>query len=306
MDDLSLVKLKKNQKVILTNHHNQKLKTFCQPGDEYYNDIHILLKFHNLDQMLNISDKIIINDNRARLTVEKIIKKKREFESNLYSNNIKNNRNGRELKLYSNSRTNTSDINIVDQTMNSSIKTIIKTDRSSKTQMDSIDSNNSLNINLNQPKFNFDNNGTKLELKAIQRSKSDHLLNPDLSEVNFINRRSLQFKPTSLFNENTYEIVCSVDFDCAINKDSYFYFPSIDYRKYDEDILSPREVAEISFMSRLQVSFLNITLNNIDDINSFKEILGEDHSIKLMASITNLEVNIFKNYIMIYFFIYSR
>ena len=62
-------------------------------------------------------------------------------------------------------------------------------------------------------------------------------------------------------------------------------------KKYEIDILTPREVAEISFLSDLKVNIMNITLDDINDIDSFKEILGEENSLKLIVSITNFKVN---------------
>jgi pyruvate kinase len=117
--------------------------------------------------------------------------------------------------------------------------------------------------------------------------------NPDISEYSkMIKRGRIHNAKSSLFQDTRYDIVCSVDFNCFITCDSVFYFPSVDYLKHEIDILSLREVAEISLLSEYHVNFMNITLDHVNDINSFKEILGDNNRIKLIASVTNYNVSI--------------
>lgn len=102
-------------------------------------------------------------------------------------------------------------------------------------------------------------------------------------------KNSEREKVFSLFHEKKYDIICTVEYDCLINRNFYLYFPSVDFKKYQVDILSAREVAEISCLEKLKVNFLSIVINDKQDINSLKEIIGEGSQIKILASISNIK-----------------
>ena len=57
-----------------------------------------------------------------------------------------------------------------------------------------------------------------------------------------------------------YEIICIVDYDCRITNNSFLYIPGnlrnnidLNYKKFDIELLSPREVAQIEILDKLVI-----------------------------------------------------
>jgi hypothetical protein len=86
------------------------------------------------------------------------------------------------------------------------------------------------------------------------------------------------------------ELICEVEYDCTINKNSFIFIPNADYKSLGIDLLSCREVNELAHLERKGVHFICITIKDMDDIKSIREILSEESRMKILASIPDIAV----------------
>lgn len=284
--------LRKGDTVILTNHAG----SFSEGnlGFQKYQRKEILVRVKNLHQMLKPGEKVIINDNKGSFTVSKIYEhpkvnpssSPRFTVSSLAAKNSLNsatnlifNRGVKKSRTFSN-------LEIMDNTMsktNDNTPTGVSAKKLSEdggkfamgiTRMNSDEShpgNNNAPLNIDLNEFNISRERCNILNRRLSSRERDKLASP------------------SLFNEKRYEIECTVDYDCILNKVFYIFLPSVDFKKYQVDVLSQREVAEIASLEKLQVNFLNISINDKKDIDSIRDILGDESDIKVIASITNIK-----------------
>jgi pyruvate kinase len=264
LDNIVSVVLKKGSQITITNHvtNGKDVNLSLIPNELNYE---ILIKFKNLHQMLKPGDQVIVNDNKCSLTVQKIIEHGVPNANNHTNNVVSPSNKTAEM------------INLK----------VIKGVKRSRTESNLEIMENAENINL---KINEDELLHKINLPSPTSCRGQL----DMEISNFYIKRNTpritgREKLSSLFHEKKYEIVCTVDYDCLINRNFYLYFPSVDFKKYQVDVLSSREVAEISCLEKLKVNFLSILINDKQDINSLKEIIGEDSKLKILASISNIK-----------------
>lgn len=110
----------------------------------------------------------------------------------------------------------------------------------------------------------------------------------------------------SKYITHNYEILCKVDEDCTLNKHSFLMLPHADYNSHGIDLLSQREVAEIDYLDTQKIDFIDLSITNIQDLKSIKDILHENSNLKIKATIYDNSVyNInkfsekFQNYLIV-------
>jgi hypothetical protein len=241
--------LKKNTKVVITNKVKKHL--FIIDRNE------IVVQIRNLQNMIAINDKIIINDNKGCLIVEEIqgtsllstCKKSKTF-TNLTGEEDKREHRIKKVSSHINSVfiDNEGDFNYENELENYDID------------------------------FEIDNKLSPTSRQSVNVSRYA------IDDFEIQRKKTKLLRSRSFFNETKYEILCSVEYDCIYNKNSYLYIPNIDFAKFDVNLLSNREVASLRDM---KVNFISITISSNKDINSLKEILGDDNKIKILASISD-------------------
>jgi hypothetical protein len=65
----------------------------------------------------------------------------------------------------------------------------------------------------------------------------------------------------------------------------YINLLDIDFKEFNIDLLTHREVAEISELEELEVDFISISITNHDDILCLREILCDNTKLKIIASL---------------------
>jgi hypothetical protein len=264
--DEQFIVLKKGTSIAITNSHG-KTNRDSLFSENNSHSVKIIVKARDLHRMLDVGDKIILNDNKGRLTVESVKELHRKDSGN--NNNLE--------KLFS----------MV---------------RKSKTQdhLDGVDHEklfhaprkNSLTLIYNEPDNNevieYFHDIDSIDERVQYLDTHDDI--PDISQyevdkINLMRKRSTLLKSKSNFQESKYEINCTVDFDCPFNINSFLFIPNIDFVKHGIDILSCREVAEIASLINLKVNFICISIGCNKDIESIKETLGEQPGVKILASI---------------------
>jgi pyruvate kinase len=235
--------LKKGDKLIITNHSTQ----FNKEKHSSFLYYEILIKYMNLNKLLKIGDRIIVNDNKCSFKVENICELLcGKEEDNIVSMSSENPEN---------------------------VKLVL--DKLEKLTIDDLKTS----TKICEQKSSF------LLKKLNERNQSDF----DTSFQKIRRIGSPRDKLSSLFKERKYHIICSVEYDCTLNKNFYLYFPTLNFKQHQVDVLSPREVAEISTLESLNVNFININICNQKDIQSIKSILSEDSKLKILASITEID-----------------
>jgi hypothetical protein len=156
--------------------------------------------------------------------------------------------------------------------------------------------NNNLNFNSDfkhEIATNEDDLSSGLNISLVKNlQQTPRTIRQNRFAINrFARKESIIGKKPDKQESKQYEINCTVDYNCQISKNSFLYIPNIDFTKEEIDLLSNREVAEISTLDKLNVDFICITITDINDINSIKEILSENSNLKIIASIPDYKVN---------------
>jgi hypothetical protein len=244
--------LKKNTKVVITNKVKKHL--FSIDRNE------IVVQIRNLHKMIAINDKIIINDNKGCLIVQEI------QETNLLST-------CRKSKTFTN-------LAGEEDKQEHRIKKV-------SSQINSVFIDNEGDFNYENELENYDI-GFEIDNKLSPTNRqSINVSRYAIDDFEIQRKKTRLLRSRSFFNETKYEILCRVEYDCIYNINSYLYIPNIDFAKFDVNILSSREVAEIASLRDMKVNFISITISSNKDINSLKEILGDDNKIKILASISD-------------------
>jgi hypothetical protein len=284
-----ICKLKKGSKVIITNSKS----TFSETTE-------IIVKFKNLHKMLKKYDRIILNDNKGCLIVNRI----RENSGLKTKQKIKNGfkrlrpiKDNQKLNIIQEDKENILNPNIHKFYTRSAF-------RKSRTYQNMSELNNKEMVNI--PKVIYihptPNNQVNDSESYFEEDHSEELQKNNkiklrtescrnLTEFDYIQKKREKIRRgNSLFQEHKYEIICKVEYDCEIKKDSYIYMPNVDFKKFEVDLLTSREVAEIACLEKLKVNFICITLSNKNDISSLKEILECSSSLRVISSIANYKV----------------
>jgi pyruvate kinase len=232
-----------------------------------YNDkLKIILKVRDLYKMVRVDDKILINDNKGTLTVTEIKEIHRKDSGQNEAEKL--------------------------MTMMRKSKTLENLENIDPNKIFHAPRQNSLTLIYNEPDnddiveyfHDIDINDERMQYLDTHEDIPD-ITQHDVELFHLKRKRSSLLKSKSTFQEVKFEIVCTVDFDCVFNINSFLFIPNVDYLKYNIDILSCREVAEISRLIQLKVNFLCICIGCKKDIESIQDILGEDSGIKILASI---------------------
>jgi pyruvate kinase len=246
--------LKKNTKVIITN--NTKRNNLASERNE------LVVKVRNLHKMIAIDDKIIINDNKGCLIVEEI------KESNMLTNlNWNKSRTLNDLTAEENKKENQI------KKVASQVNTVLIENDGDFTYQDDIEDN--------YIEFDFENKAFQSNIQTINVSRYV------IDQFEIQKKKTKLLRSRSSFSESKYEILCRVEYDCIYNKNTYLFVPNIDFSRSDVNLLSNREVAEIASLRTLRVNFISITITSNKDIDSLKEVLGENSKIKILASISD-------------------
>jgi pyruvate kinase len=104
--------------------------------------------------------------------------------------------------------------------------------------------------------------------------------NPIAEDIKLKRQKLLQNKQQKITLQ--YELICEVEYDCTINKNSYLFVPNVDYTNLNIDVLSKREVAEINTLDEKNIDFICISIKNMKDIESIREV---NSNIKILASL---------------------
>jgi hypothetical protein len=152
-------------------------------------------------------------------------------------------------------------------------------------------------IGHTEDNLNINNNCVQLEkppasfieynkfAKKVTNINAKHRRN--LTTTNFIhtsenNDKRLKICTNSKNKIKKHEIICSVEYDCFINTNSFLFIPNLDYVEHGIDVLSQREVREINTLYDLGVDYICISIKNLKDIESIKEINPE---VKIISSL---------------------
>ncbi len=245
--------LKKNTRVVIS---NKETKHALFPDRN-----EIVIKIRNLHKMISINDKIIINDNKGCLVVEEI------HDTSLLSTKWKK------------SRTLT-DLAGEEDKQSHPIKKVL-----SQANTILVDNEGELNyqsdIEDNSIEFDLECKPFSSNLQAINISRYT------IDQFEIQKKKAKLYRNRSAFSESKYEILCRVEYDCIYYKNSYLFIPNIDFSRCDVNILSNREVAEIASLRDLKVNFISITITSNKDIDSIREVLGDESRIKILASISD-------------------
>jgi hypothetical protein len=258
--------LKKGTKISLTNVPNKINNIKKTHKIEKYE---IILKLKDLHRLIKIGDKIIINDNKGSMTVKEIKIIHKESSSNLETsyNLVKKSKTLGCLPIYN-----------PEEFMRASRKGSMTLIYNEPDTDDFRGIDNYIDFKIDDP---YSINQQTEIYPNISRS--------ELEEFELMRKRSNLIKAKSKFQDSRYEIICSVDYDCLFNLNSYLYMPNIDFVKYNIDLLSCREVAEIASLTNLKVNFICISISHVQDIESLKEVLGVKPNLKILASIVDFK-----------------
>lgn len=276
----------------------------------------IYVNFRDLDDLVSIEDEIIINDNRGCL---KVIEKK-EKEVKLLDR-VRHKSTTKHKTHYYSSRMNNKQLENIklDNSNNIENQNINNSSRKSKVGTSSYDHINSNGKKIEKmfdldeklrSQFKHDNQNYFIRKSSfIFTNQIVEKIEDNSKEIphnNTIDTRSFRVKSDSRSSVIKY-LKCEVKYDCKISKNSFLFVPNADYKSLGIDLLSSREVNEINHLNNMGVHFICITIKDMDDIDSIKEVLSQDSKIRIIANIPDFAVNYYfiiirlSNILMIYY-----
>jgi hypothetical protein len=140
-------------------------------------------------------------------------------------------------------------------------------------------------INFEEQEKSRKLNNEDYSREEYQKRMTEYSIANSLSPTLDIRQKKLKLLSKMDSNPKKYEIICQVQYDCTINKNAFLFIPNADYKSLGIDLLTCREVNEISHLCDKEIDFICINIKDIDDINSIREILSENSHLKIIASI---------------------
>lgn len=140
---------------------------------------------------------------------------------------------------------------------------------------------------------NFIRKHARRSTVGLSESKDSNSHIPSPGESLISPRKFRQFLMTKSQINQKYEIICKVNFDCQLNKNSTLFVPNADFKDLNLDLLSNREVAEICKLDEMEVDFISISISDAGDIQSIigeSGVLSNESKLKIIATIPDYRV----------------
>lgn len=138
--------------------------------------------------------------------------------------------------------------------------------------------------------FKIDIGGIRCSLPAIETFKKEDMLEGGYAFA-LSNKREKIRKTLSLFREKKFKIICESDNDFKLREHSYLMPLDINYDEYEIDVLSKRDIGEISCLKKLNAKSILVSLCKEQDFLSLKEVLGEKPKIKIFVNVDHNNIN---------------
>lgn len=260
----------------------------------------INVNFKYFHELLNLEDEIILNDNRGCLKVVqkkekeiKIIDKVRQkspirktIHANLLNQKI-NHETSHHASHISINREEKADRR---KSLDENLKKVISVEENKDSHgFEMYDYDERTKHHYQTIKATSFIRKSSMRFSQDMAEKLEHLAIESLPEKENLKRKPTQSK-SNCRTSFIKELICEVQYDCDISKNSFIFIPNADYKSLGIDLLSCREVNELTHLERKGVNFICITIKDMDDINSIREVLSEGSKMKILASIPDIAV----------------